>query len=275
MKYEFKKIVSWKLLVCLIILFIIPQVMLIVNLNGVKKGSETKHLYDLSINLEGPVTIENIEYVHNLYNDMNETISMEIEMENKYDKSEISEEDYRKYRLKFRDYSAKKGAITILYDKYVRCEELNCDYIFDSYYSETFNPKKIPWFLFAMVVLFSVMICIVDAKSIMGVLSATRKSIKSVLRNKCMLIIVFALTLTIATSLLELVYLKIFDGINEWNTGIASVPGIYDNGFHMNISIGGYFLLMTLLRCVVSLVLGMGVYFCMKERFSKFIRVSS
>lgn len=92
-----------------------------------------------------------------------------------------------------------------------------------------------------MVVLFSVMICIVDAKSIMGVLSATRKSIKSVQRNKCMLIIVFALTLTIASSLLELVYLKIFDGINEWNTGIASVPGIYDNGFHLNISIGEYF----------------------------------
>lgn len=272
MKYELRKILSWKLVLCIAILFLVPQIILIVNLNGVKKGGETRHLYELSKNLEGMVTKENSEYVQNLYDDMIETLSIEKEMEDRYNNSDISDEEYRKYRQKYRDYSAKKGAITILYERYSRCEELNCEYVFDSYYNEALNPKKIPWFLFAIVLLFSVMLSIADVKNTMVVPATTKKGIKTVHRNKCKLIIIFILTTTIVSSLLEIAYLKIFDGINEWNIGIASVPVIYDNGFHMKISIGGYILLMILFKCVVSLVLGVGVFFCMKQRFSKLVK---
>lgn len=262
---ECKKIFNRKISCLLLLCLIVSALAFFLRLTGVRNGADTPEIQRLYRTLRGKSRKEASAALQAEKTLIAETLGREAVMREMYRKGEVGAEDYIAYRDRYHACKAKKDAVDYVYGRCLQMEERGGEMVFDLYYCQLFDRKRIPVGLLLSILFISMLPVSCESGRLLAVLAATPAGKKGIWRAKLQTVACAAAgTAALYTAMECLLYRHFlpFEGLSLPAQSIQALSGV-----SLPISIGGWLALYGVGRVAVSVLLGM-LLFCVQYRLA-------
>lgn len=257
--FECKKIFSVKKISILLIIFLFSLFSFFLRLKGVQNGGDTivtQELYQIiqgkTMNEAGEILREEKERVENV-------LDREYEMEKAYRKGEIKPDEYIEYRDLYHECNVKKDVVISVYEHYLQMEKQGGEMVFDLYYNQLLDLKRISFGLVFSIVLLSIFLLNCESKQLLPVLNATLIGNKGIKKVKLRVLGSISAGIAILFTLMEYVIYMCFLPFLQLGMPVQSISVLCRIPFP--ITIGEWLLFYGLMRTVGSVLLGLILFY--------------
>ena len=132
-RYELKKVVNAKSLLCLLAINILFLAIFQVQLKGVRQAKSTAKQQSIYRKIGGRITDTKAQQIEELKQKMDDILGKEGEIEQKYIKGKIDVDEYMEYRDSYHYMQNRSEEINLIYEKYQTNRKHGWWMIFDRY----------------------------------------------------------------------------------------------------------------------------------------------
>lgn len=257
-KYECRKIISVKIIFCLLVIDILFCFCFWLQNRGVEKAANTPVLQSVYSEVGGEITDARAEKIESLIKKRDDILGSESEMEQKYRKGEIDVDDYMKYRDDFHLMDSRKDAIDLVYERYRSNRKNGFWLIFDGYYNQLFDSGRNQWGLILSVFLLAVLLVCCESRELAPVIGITRIGKRGIWLEKVAAIVVISIICAVIYGLEEYGITGCFFPDNNLSAPVQSISCLSDVKISANI--GQWLIIILVLR--IFNVAVMSAVFC-------------
>lgn len=267
-RYEVKKIMSIKMLLCLKILNALFLILFWMQNRGVEQAQNTEVLQSIYDEIGGEITEKKAEQIENLKKRKDEIIQKEGKVEQEYKEGTIEIDEYMRYRDVYHYMKNRSEAIDEVYERYLTNYEQGVQMIFDRYYEQLFRPERNQWGLILSVFLIIALLGSCETPEFTCLIHATKKGKWGVLHEKLKTMMVFSVMLTVLYAFEECVVATMFSSPPCGEAVIQSISCLADVKLRLNI--GQWYLITLGLRILNTVLFSiMGCFILLQIRNKK------
>lgn len=256
-RYELKKIVSIKTILCLVIINALFLTLFWIQNRGVEQAQSTGVLRSIYDEIGGEITEEKAEQIEKLKKKKDETIEKERMVEQEYKEGKIEIDEYMRYRDDYHYMKNRSEAIDVVYERYQTNRKQGAWMIFDRYYEQLFQPERNQWGLILSVFFIIALLVCCETQEFSFVINVTRKGKRGVWQEKLKTIMMFSVILTVLYALEECAVVTMFSSFHYLEAPVQSISCLADVQFQLNI--GQWYIItlgLRILNTILFSVLG-------------------
>lgn len=257
-RYEIKKIVNIKMLLCLLLVNILFCALFWMQSKGVEKAKNTKIMQSIYEEVGGKLTSANAEKVEAMKEKKDDILKNEGIIEKEYNEGKIGIDDYMKYRDEYHYMFSRSEVIEIIYEKYLVNKQNGSWMLFDGYYNQLFQPERNQWGLILSIFLLMVLLSCCEPVEFACVINITKKGKRGIWIEKLRTSVVLAVVMTILYGIEEYGIMASFFPIQYLDAPVQSISCL--SGVHISVSIGEWIALTMGMR--IAMVIIFSGFFC-------------
>lgn len=249
-RYELKKVVNAKSLLCLVAINLLFMAVFQVQLKGVRQAKSTAKQQSIYRKIGGKLTDTKAQQIEELKQKMDDILGKEGEIEQKYIKGKIDVDEYMEYRDSYHYMQNRSEEINLIYEKYQTNRKHGWWMIFDRYYEKLFQPAGKQWGLFLSVFLSMLLLVCCETKEITRVVQVTQKGRRGIMREKLQTILAISVFLSILYTLEECVVVYGFYPFEYLEAPVQSISCLAN--IKLPVTIGQWYFITFLLRMIAA-----------------------
>ena len=262
-RYELKKVVNAKSLLCLQAINILFLAIFQVQLKGVRQAKSTAKQQSIYRKIGGRITDTKAQQIEELKQKMDDILGKEGEIEQKYIKGKIDVDEYMEYRDSYHYMQNRSEEINLIYEKYQTNRKHGWWMIFDRYYEKLFQPVGKQWGLFLSVFLSMLLLVCCETKEIAGVIQVTQKGRRGIMREKLQTILATSVFLNALYTLEEYAVVYGFYPFEYLEAPVQSISCL--SNIKLSVTIGQWYFITFLLRMITAGLFGMAGCFVLLQ----------
>lgn len=259
--FECKKIFSIRKICIFLIIFLFSLAVFFLRLKGVQNGGDTSATQELYQWIQGMPMDEAGEILREEKERVENVLDREYEMEEAYSKGELSADEYVEYRDLYHECNAKRDVVTAVYERYLQIEAQGGEMVFDLYYNQLFDFKRIPFGMLLSIALMSMFLVSCESKQLFPVLRATLTGENGIRNAKLKALGSVSAGIALLFTIMEYVTYMYFLPFSQLEMPVQSILVLSQIPF--SVTIGAWMFLYGLMRIVEGVLLGV-VLFCVQ-----------
>ena len=263
--FECKKIFSTKKIGIFLMIFLFSLLAFFLRLKGVQNGEDTIITQELYQTIQGKTMNEAGEILRKEKERVENVLEKEYEMEKAYQKGEIKPDEYIEYRDLYHECNVKIDVVVSVYEHYLQMKKQGSEMVFDLYYNQLFDLKRISFGLVLSIVLLSIFLVNCESEQLLSVLNTTLIGNKGIKKVKLWVLISISAGIAILFTLMEYAIYMWFLPFLQLGMPVQSISVLCRIPFP--ITIGEWLIIYGIMRIVGSVLLGLIIFYPNQVRF--------